>query len=228
MAKTVLEQWRIKAAEKSGGTSSPEVKEFVLKLISSLKDVEKVLDFGAGRGELLEILLKTHPEWELTGTDILPRPEFLSRDVAWHQQDLNIPWVPEKLFDLAICSEVIEHLENPRQLMRDLATLVRPGGWLILTMPNQESYRSLLSLWLRGNHVSFIGDCYPAHITALLAEDLKRISAETGFENPQIHFSGSGVLPKLTSISWQQVSFGLFRSKRFSDGVGMLARRTKN
>ncbi len=225
MANRDLDQWRITAAEKSGGTSCPEVKEFVLKLVGPLKGVKKVLDFGAGRGELLEILIKTQPDWELTGTDILPRPELLSSKVAWHQQDLNTAWVPNELFDLAICSEVIEHLENPRQLMRDLANLVRPGGWLILTMPNQESYRSLLSLWLRGNHVSFLGDCYPAHITALLSEDLKRISAETGFEAPQIYFSNRGVLPKLTRITWQKISFGFLTGKRFSDGVGMVARR---
>ena len=222
-----LVEWRRESAEKSGGTSSKDVKEFVLKLIGPLEKFERVLDFGAGKGELLSILGDLLPALKLCGTDILPRPSQLKPEIAWHQQDLNQPWRPEHLFDLVICSEVVEHLENPRQLFRDLAALIRPGGWLVLTMPNQESYRSLLSLWLRGNHVAFIGNCYPAHITALLAEDLRRISAETGFEKPVIHFSGRGVLPKFTGISWQHVSFGLFRSKRFSDGVGMVVRRNQ-
>jgi len=220
-----LVAWRRESAEKSGGTSPGEIKEFVLKLIEPLGKFQNILDFGAGKGELIGILGDRFPALNLSGTDILPRPANLKPEVAWHQQDLNQPWRPEQLFDLVICSEVIEHLENPRQLFRDLAALIRPGGWLVMTMPNQESYRSLLSLWVRGNHVSFTGDCYPAHITALLAEDLRRIAAESGFEKPEIHFSGRGVLPKLTGISWQQLSFGLFRGKRFSDGVGMVAQR---
>jgi len=220
-----LVKWRRESAEKSGGTSSGEVKQFVLKLIEPLGNFETVLDFGAGKGELLGTLGDLFPDLKLFGTDLLPRPGNLKPEVVWHQQDLNQPWRPEQLFDLVICSEVVEHLENPRQLFRDLATLIRPGGWLVMTMPNQESYRSLLSLWLRGNHVSFTGDCYPAHITALLAEDLERIASETGFENPKICFSDRGVLPKFTGISWKQISFGLLRGKRFSDGVGMVARK---
>jgi 2-polyprenyl-3-methyl-5-hydroxy-6-metoxy-1,4-benzoquinol methylase len=220
-----LVAFRLDAAEKSGGTSSPHIKDFILRLISPMEGVEKVLDFGAGKGELLTILSEKFPEWLLTGTDIMERPVGLGGKINWHQQDLNNSWRPGELFDLVICSEVIEHLENPRQLFRDLFALIRPGGRLVLTMPNQESYRSLLSLWWRGNHVSFVGDCYPAHITALVAQDLQRMASEVGLRYLRMEYSGIGCIPKLTRFSWQGLSLGLLRGRRFSDGMAIVARK---
>ena len=121
-----LVAFRLDAAEKSGGTSTPHIKDFILRLISPMEGVRKVLDFGAGKGELLTILSEKFPEWLLTGTDIMNRPPGLGGKINWHQQDLNNPWRPGELFDLVICSEVIEHLENHRQLFRDLFALIRP------------------------------------------------------------------------------------------------------
>jgi hypothetical protein len=120
---------------------------------------------------------------------------------------------------------VIEHLENPRQVFRNLHKLLVPGGTLVLTTPNQESIRSYMALLFGGHFVSFLGASYPAHITALLREDLRRICAETGFGSPSFLYSGVGAVPKLTRLTWQGVSFGLFKGRLFSDNVGMVVKR---
>jgi 2-polyprenyl-3-methyl-5-hydroxy-6-metoxy-1,4-benzoquinol methylase len=39
-------------------------------------------------------------------------------------------------FDVVVAGEIIEHVENPGMLVRNLARHVRPGGKLILTTPN--------------------------------------------------------------------------------------------
>lgn len=41
-------------------------------------------------------------------------------------------------FDLVLTSHVIEHIFNPRDFICDLATLVRPGGWLVAVTPNAD------------------------------------------------------------------------------------------
>lgn len=41
-------------------------------------------------------------------------------------------------FDLVLTSHVVEHIFNPRDFMSDLATLVRPGGWLVAVTPNAD------------------------------------------------------------------------------------------
>jgi hypothetical protein len=71
----------------------------------------------------------------------------------------------------------------------------RPGGWVLVTTPNQLSLLSRLTLLTRGEHNAFGERSYPAHITALLEVDLRRIGAECGLEQLEVAFSGSGRVP---------------------------------
>ncbi|MHB1953069.1 MAG: hypothetical protein ACYCOU_04925, partial [Sulfobacillus sp.] len=98
-------------------------------------------------------------------------------------------------------------------------------GCLILTMPNQESLRSLLSLIFRKHFVAFQDRSYPAHITALLRLDLLRICRESSFSAPTFLYTNSGAVPKITSIRWQQISSKLFCGRLFSDNLVMIAYR---
>ena len=184
-----------------------------------------LLDFGAGRGELLQRLHQLGGFDELAGVDLFERPASLPSSVAWHQQDLNEPVSIGREFDVVVCSETIEHLENPRHVFRTLARLVRPEGLLVLTMPNQESIRSYAGLIVSGHFTQFLGSCYPAHITALHRLDLQRLCDETGFEPPAFRYTNAGGIPRRPSVSWQAVSFGLLRGRLFSDNVAMVARR---
>jgi 2-polyprenyl-3-methyl-5-hydroxy-6-metoxy-1,4-benzoquinol methylase len=70
--------------------------------------------------------------------------------------------------DVIVAAEIIEHLENPRALMRELARMVKPGGWIFVTTPNQLSFLGLLTLLTKHRFVAFRDVHYPAHRTALL------------------------------------------------------------
>ena len=48
--------------------------------------------------------------------------------------------LPEASQDLAICSEVVEHLEAPENLLREISRILKPGGFLILTTDNSPSF----------------------------------------------------------------------------------------
>jgi 2-polyprenyl-3-methyl-5-hydroxy-6-metoxy-1,4-benzoquinol methylase len=201
------------------------VKRLVLRLLRQSGAAGSLLDFGAGKGELLLALHQRGIITDLAGTDLLERPAALPSAIAWRQQDLNEPVVMDRTFDVVVCSETIEHLENPRAVMRTIHRLLRPGGTLVLTMPNQESLRSLLGLAFRGHFIQFLGECYPAHITALLRMDLTRICAEAGLSSPAFSYSGDGGIPGLPRLSWQRASFGLLNGRLFSDNLGMVTRK---
>ena len=146
--------------------------------------------------------------------------------IDWIYADLNEPLpIPDATYDLVVAAEVVEHLENPRCLAREWFRLLRPGGALIVSTPNNESWRSLVSLLCRGHFAAFTGASYPAHITALLRQDLARILGEAGFEGIDFHFTHHGLVPKLTALTWQQVSFGLLRGVRYSDNTVCTARK---
>ena len=184
-----------------------------------------MLDFGAGTGELTAHLVASGLTLRLTAIDLLPPPVY-DQAVTWLQADLNGPVpLPAESFDAIVSAEVIEHLENPRAVFRELNRLLRPGGYLLLTTPNQESLRSLASLAVRGHFVDFLDSSYPAHITALVRHDFVRIAAETGFEAPKFSYTATGAVPGFPSVSWQGLSFGRLRGRRFSDNLVVVARK---
>ncbi|MFA6471690.1 MAG: methyltransferase domain-containing protein, partial [Candidatus Latescibacterota bacterium] len=41
-------------------------------------------------------------------------------------------------FDAAVASEILEHLEKPEEALDEIARVVRPGGWIILSTPCNE------------------------------------------------------------------------------------------
>jgi 2-polyprenyl-3-methyl-5-hydroxy-6-metoxy-1,4-benzoquinol methylase len=220
-----LQEHRQRAAALSGGTSNSNIKELVIRLLKAGEAQGPLLDFGAGQGELLRHFSTIGLGKPLSGADIAARPATLPQEVEWFTQDLNEPLRIGKRFGTVVCSETIEHLENPRLVFRNLAELLIPGGTLVLTMPNQECIRSYVGLILGGHFTHFLGTTYPAHITALLRMDLQRLCGESGFEPPVFAYTGDGGIPKIPRISWQAVSFGLLNGRLYSDNVGMVTRK---
>ncbi|WP_372674233.1 class I SAM-dependent methyltransferase [Acidithiobacillus sp.] len=153
------------------------------------------------------------------------RTGSLPCEINWYSGDLNEDIPINGQFDTVTCSEVIEHLENPRRTFRCLSGLTKPGGLLVLTMPNQESIRSYVGLVLGGHFTQFLGSSYPAHITALVRLDLVRLCAEVGFGQPTFQYTNIGGIPKAPWLTWQSMSFGLLRGRLFSDNIAMITRK---
>jgi 2-polyprenyl-3-methyl-5-hydroxy-6-metoxy-1,4-benzoquinol methylase len=220
-----LEQARLHASELSGGTSSDAIYQAILHAVEDLDLHGSVLDFGAGTGALTRRLLQSGRFASVAAADLMTRPANLD-PVDWMRADLNDPLpAADKSFDSVIAAEVIEHLENPRAMAREIFRLLKPGGTAIISTPNNESWRSLISLLVRGHHVAFCNGSYPAHITALLRKDLERIFGEAGFETLKFRCSNYGGLPGKPTLSWQRATGGLLDGLRFSDNIIAICRK---
>jgi len=221
-------QSRRAAAVFSGGISSDAIYAAILRIIIGRELRGKVLDYGAGVGRLTRRLLSLKRFEQIWAADILSVSPDLADKVEWIEQDLNSPIANhDEFFDVALAAEVIEHLENPRATVRDLYRVLRPGGTVIITSPNNESWRAILAFLLRGHYVAFGDTSYPAHIVALLRKDFERIFHEAKFGSPVFCYTDEGGFPGKPKITWQAITFGFLRGIRFSDNVVVVATKPR-
>lgn len=224
-----MEEARLAAAMRSGGISSPAIYRAVLEAaLSARADPAGILDFGSGSGQLLPLLATAFPDAALHAADIMERPADLPPGVTWHRGDLNVEMpIPASSFDMVLAVEVVEHLENPRQTVREIARLLKPGGVAILSTPNTGSIRSLVTLAFRGHHAQFDDANYPAHITPVGEVDFARIAGETGLALDRFFYTDDGAIPKLLSRRWRNVPLvgDRLRGRRFSDNFGAVFRK---
>jgi len=153
------------------------------------------------------------------------RHEGLPVDVEFHSVNLDTGQVPlpDEFADVVAAIETIEHLENPRSFARELTRLLKPGGWVVMTTPNQLSLLGKLGLLLRNEFPAFRGLNYPAHLTALLEIDLRRIAGECGWSDVSITFSGKGRFPG-TARHWPRRLSRWF-PRLLSDNVLVVGRK---
>lgn len=100
----------------------------------------RVLDVGCGNGSLVTIPLAWRG-FDVTGLDLhqpsirhaqrlagaLPNARFLAAQVSELEVDA---------FDVAIISEVLEHVADPKSLLLATLKCVRPDGIVLITVPN--------------------------------------------------------------------------------------------
>jgi 2-polyprenyl-3-methyl-5-hydroxy-6-metoxy-1,4-benzoquinol methylase len=217
---------RSAASLESGGISNDTVYAAIERALATIDPAGDALDFGSGTGQFTIRLRDSGRFRSVTGADLFPRGDAVPADIGWVQGDLNerLP-LADGSFDLIVAAEVIEHLENPRAMCRELFRLLRPGGWLVLSTPNNESWRSIVALVVRGHFVSFGATSYPAHITPLVRQDLDHVLAEAGFVERSFSFSDVGGVPGMPMRTWQTFLGGRARGVRFSDNVIVTGRK---
>ena len=65
---------------------------------------------------------------------------------------IGLPY-PKESFDMVVLNDVLEHLhDSPRELMNDLVELIKPGGLLLITVPNAGNIRKRLALLFGGTN----------------------------------------------------------------------------
>lgn len=213
-------------ARQSLGTSSDPIYQMVARTIAQRHSQSGVLvDVGCGQSKLWSLVNNSFNRY--LGVDAV-RYDDLPAQIEFIPFDLDIGKAPlaEGVADVVCAVEIIEHLENPRALMRELVRLTKPGGLVIVTTPNQLSWLSKLTLIIKNQFNAFqeAPGLYPAHITALLEIDLIRIFTECGLTSIQIDYSHSGRMP-FTSWHWPQ-NLG-FRGRAFSDNILCVGQKMK-
>lgn len=112
----------------------------LLQLISSfLPDQGKYLEIGCGTGYVLSAIRRHKPDWRIAATEVEKEglvfaQDRVDRSVEFCQMDAcDIPYRNE--FDMAGAFDVIEHINDEESALRELYQALKPGGFLVLSVP---------------------------------------------------------------------------------------------
>jgi SAM-dependent methyltransferase len=97
-------------------------------------------------------------------------------------------------FDLVMAHDVLEHLhDSPRELLNDLAELIKPNGFLFITVPSAVNIKKRLRVLTgKTNLPDFDGfywsnGAWRGHIREYVKDDLKMLAEYLGLEIEELH-----------------------------------------
>lgn len=153
---------RVRGAKAGSPHLNPQSRRHIdlIRMIRSLGNVAadaRILDVGCGTGGLAQ-KLRQAGFTRIWGADWLA-PEILAEHApgvfeSYRRVDLNEAGLKDfesGAYDCVVCSDVLEHLERPAFMLRELARVTRPGGCIYVTLPNAFNYLERLLLLLTGN-----------------------------------------------------------------------------
>ena len=119
----------------------------------------RLLDVGCGVAYFLD--LAKGRGWDVHGTEYTDEAVAICREkgLTIHQGPLHAENYTPGDFDVITYFEVIEHINNPREDLAQVSSLLRPGGLFYCTTPNFGSASRAL-LQEKWNVIS-----YPEHLT---------------------------------------------------------------
>jgi hypothetical protein len=101
--------------------------------------VERIIDIGCGWADKLNQIHVHHPSWSYVGVDFgsnIAHCRSTHDWGAWSEQDLEQPWLLDARGAVIVCSDVIEHVADPRSLVHVMA---RSGAAaIIISTPERD------------------------------------------------------------------------------------------
>lgn len=105
----------------------------------------RLLDLGCGDGYLLKRLGK----FNAFGLDIsLKRLKRVNKDNLVQGDATKLPF-KNNSFDVVVCSEVLEHVPDPKLLIKEIKRVIKKSGNIIISVPNEFNWRLARLLTLR-------------------------------------------------------------------------------
>lgn len=159
--------------------SLPKAAEISLqKIVESFADFRQTgnfLDIGFGEGGMLSVAEKN--DWKCFGTELSPQALKYGEERGWTVSNdaFSDDRFPKNEFDIVTMIELIEHVPNPDFFFETASKLLRPGGLIFLTTPNNNSINRR---WL-GTDWSVISP--PEHITIWSPSGMKKALSRNGF-----------------------------------------------
>jgi SAM-dependent methyltransferase len=165
----------------------PELRDL---LVRSIRPDWRCLDVGCGDGRTAGLFLSDHAA-SYTGVDV---SRVAIAEASSHGLDARLIEDPARLpfedssFDAVTCLEVLEHLVAPLAAGLEFRRVLRPGGVLVVTVPNIVYWRrrldyALIGRWNPlGDGLSIEAPWRDPHLRFFTLKTLRGMIQQAGFD----------------------------------------------
>jgi methionine biosynthesis protein MetW len=177
----------------------------------------KILDIGCGDGFISSIIAKGTGA-EVHGLDISRHAvsKAKERGIAAKVLNLDRHTLPfkEDSFDAVFCGDVLEHVNDTENLLDNINHVLKPSGYLILSIPNIASWYNrvfllfgLMPTWVESSLRTYTGNPFikkgSGHIHAFTKRSLKEMLKLKGFHIEKA--IGSPILADGSRKRWKEI-----------------------
>ncbi|MBX3705069.1 MAG: class I SAM-dependent methyltransferase [Pseudomonadales bacterium] len=200
------------------------------RVLARVRPDSVVLDVGAGAGIVAAMNFRGRVA-RICGIDLDPRVVVNSNlDEGRVADASDIPY-PDASFDLVFADNVMEHLEDPVGVFREIRRVLKPAGLLLFKTPNSTHYMPLIARCtphrfhqmvnrMRGRHES---DTFPTRYRANNVAQIERLAASTGWDIVRIE----RIEGRPEYLRWSGVAYalGLLYERLVNSTEGLAALR---
>lgn len=139
------------------------------------------LEIGCGQGRMLEKMKSWG--WDVEGLDLDPAAveNTRKRGLKVNQGSLIEQAYPDDSFDAVVMNHVIEHVYDPRQLLKEIHRVLKPGGSYVAITPNIESLGVK-----RFKHADVMFMDSPRHLYVFTPASLDKLAEQAGFARRRV------------------------------------------
>jgi 2-polyprenyl-3-methyl-5-hydroxy-6-metoxy-1,4-benzoquinol methylase len=152
-----------------------------------------VLDVGCGQGELGHLLKERGHH--VTGIDRVP-PLFALDEFFQADLSQGLPVDPARRFDVILLADVLEHMSEPLELLKEAKALLAPSGSLLVSLPNAVHWSVRLQVYAGKFEYTNKGILDRGHVRFFTRASAKRLFREAGLEI---------VTERATPVPWENV-----------------------
>ncbi|OGW37411.1 MAG: hypothetical protein A2Y97_01755 [Nitrospirae bacterium RBG_13_39_12] len=159
----------------------------------------EILDIGSARG-LFGEMLKKRQRCVVTGVDIDTQLITVARKRVDNVIHGDIEEISGKAilgkYDCIVCGDVLEHLNNPWEVVRRLKNHLRKGGLFIASTPNIANWAIIYEmLQERWDYVPF-SILSGTHVRFFTKKTLEELFEDTGYKIKEVKLQSFGIPPR--------------------------------
>lgn len=168
---------------------------------------KRVLELGCSAGYISRRL--TQRGCSVTGVETdsaaAKQAQEYCREV--HVLDLNTPeWVgtlAERAFDVVLLADVLEHLVDPRRVLREIDTVLDTDGSVVISLPNVVHWMTRGKILLGQFNYESIGTLDHTHLRFFTVKTARELIESAGYRVIQFHPSIGGRMCGHARPLWQ-------------------------